>query len=160
MTKIEASSKFLQSLITFLKQLFLFLAAKLVGSLGGFYDKPIMTWGSVNSNDLTDQTKYPSVTTIVGTSRSLGLALMRVMKQYGWKQFAMLYATNLDQQRCTFIRNDIQDVVTADPDSNISFQRAISNTTLDSLKSVLKMVATKARSKSCFLNLANFLGFL
>ncbi|KAE9547016.1 hypothetical protein FO519_009771, partial [Halicephalobus sp. NKZ332] len=63
-------------------------AAKVVGSLGSFYNKPVMTWGLVNSYELTNDYKYPTLSTIAGTSRALGSAIVEVMKQYNWEQFA------------------------------------------------------------------------
>uniref|UniRef100_A0AC34RLA2 Guanylate cyclase n=1 Tax=Panagrolaimus sp. JU765 TaxID=591449 RepID=A0AC34RLA2_9BILA len=57
-----------------------------VGSLGSFYDTPIMTWAFVNSYRITDQDKYPTVSTIVGTTRALSQAWVLVMKKYAMKE--------------------------------------------------------------------------
>ena len=69
------------------------------------------------------------------------------MKQFNWKQFAFLYATNDPRNRCTYIKDDIQTVLNDVPDIFISYQRAIDNTSLENLKTILNMVSQKARSK-------------
>ena len=118
-----------------------------MGSIGKYYDKPVMTWGLVNSFDLTNSDKYPTLSTIVGTSRVLGRAIVAVMKEFGWEQFAFLYGTNDIRNRCTYIRTDIETVVNEDDNIFISFQRAIADTSLQNLKTILTAVASKARSK-------------
>ena len=106
-----------------------------------------MTWGLVNSFDLTNLDKYPTISTIVGTSRALGQATVAVMKEFGWKQFAFLYGTNDSRNRCTYIRTDMETVVNNEDEIFISYQRAIADTSLQNLKTVLTTVASKARSK-------------
>ena len=122
--------------------------AGITGSIGNFYNKPIMTWGLVNSYDLTDMTKYPTLSTIVGTSRALGQALVEVMNNFKWKQFAFLYATTDPRNRCTYIRDDIQKAVNDESNLFISYQRAIDNTSLDNLKAILTTISKKARSET------------
>lgn len=118
-----------------------------MGSIGKYYDKPVMTWGLVNSFDLTNSDKYPTLSTIVGTSRVLGRAIVAVMKQFNWKQFAFLYGTNDIRNRCTYIKNDIETVISNEADIFISYQRAIANTGLQNLKTILTTVSSRARSK-------------
>ncbi|KAE9553861.1 hypothetical protein FO519_002949, partial [Halicephalobus sp. NKZ332] len=124
-------------------------AAKVVGSIGNYYNKPIMTWGLANSYELTNYDKYPTVSTIVGTSRVLGRAIVKVMQQYNWKQFAFLYGTNDPRNRCGFIKTDVETVINNESDIFISYQRAISNTSLENLKTVLTAVSTRARIILC-----------
>ena len=119
-----------------------------MGSIGNFYNKPVMTWGLVNSFELTNLEKYPTLSTIVGTSRALGQSIVEVMKNFNWKQFAFLYATNDPRNRCGYIKDDIEMVLNDEPDIFISYQRAIANTNLDNLKTILANISTRARSES------------
>ena len=107
-----------------------------------------MTWGLVNSYELTDIDKYPTLSTIVGTSRVLGQAIVEVMKNFNWKQFAFLYATNDPRNRCGYIKDDIETVLNDEPDIFINYQRAVANTNLDNLKTILTTISTKARSET------------
>ena len=118
-----------------------------MGSMGKFYNTPVMTWGLVNSYELTNADKYPTVSTIVGTSRVLGQAIVEVMKNFDWKQFAFLYATNDPRNRCSYIKEDIEAVLNDATDIFISYQRAIPDVTLESVKEILTTVSTRARSK-------------
>ena len=106
-----------------------------------------MTWGLVNSYDLTNLDKYPTVSTVVGTSRALGQAIVQVMKEFGWKQFAFLYGTNDVRNRCTYIRADIETVINDESEIFISYQRAIADTSLTNLKTIMTTVSTRARSE-------------
>ena len=120
--------------------------AAIVGSMGKFYNKPIMTWGLVNSYDLTNSDDYPTISTIVGTSRALGQALIQVMQNFDWKQFAFLYATNDPRNRCSYVKDDIETVLNDESDIFISYQRAVPDVTLSNVKEILNTVSTKARS--------------
>uniref|UniRef100_A0A914QLF6 Receptor ligand binding region domain-containing protein n=1 Tax=Panagrolaimus davidi TaxID=227884 RepID=A0A914QLF6_9BILA len=119
--------------------------ATLVGSLGNFYNKPIFTWGLVNSYLLSDAEKYPTISTIIGNSYNLGQSLIAVMRQFKWTQFAMIYSTTDSQHRCRYIKDDIEDVVTNDDEIYISYQRSLTITTLDNIKVALNTIKTRAR---------------
>ncbi|KAI1732918.1 receptor family ligand binding region domain-containing protein [Ditylenchus destructor] len=84
-------------------------------------------------------------------SLALGRALVAVMKQFSWAQFAFIYSTD-DQKRCSFIQNDIETAVDESSyDLYISFSRRVDNTSLESLKQVLLEGVKVARIFSmCF----------
>uniref|UniRef100_A0AC34RBB1 Receptor ligand binding region domain-containing protein n=1 Tax=Panagrolaimus sp. JU765 TaxID=591449 RepID=A0AC34RBB1_9BILA len=119
--------------------------ASIVASFGAFVNKPVMTWGLVSSSNLLDDDKYPTTSVITGTSKALGKALMKVLKQFDWRQFAFLYAVNDGYKRCGYVREDIEEVVGNETDIFISYQRAISETDLETIKSALSPVKLRAR---------------
>uniref|UniRef100_A0A7E4V6B7 Guanylate cyclase n=1 Tax=Panagrellus redivivus TaxID=6233 RepID=A0A7E4V6B7_PANRE len=119
--------------------------AVMVASVMNYYNLPLFTWGAVYTSDLSDKDQYPTTSTIIGTSNSVATALQMIMKQYGWTQFALLYTTEDTQQRCRYMKNDIETVTNSDSELSISYQRAVFNMTYDVAKSVLTTVKSRAR---------------
>ena len=111
-----------------------------------------MTWGLVNSYQLTDSDKYPTASTIIGNSYNLGQSLMAVMQHFKWTQFALLYSTNDAQHRCRYIKDDIENVVNQEESIYISFQRSLVLNTVDNIKVALNLVKSRARSKCLIIN--------
>ncbi|KAF8374507.1 gcy-7 [Pristionchus pacificus] len=84
------------------------LPAVSFGTSASFYNIPFFPWGLATSRALEDQDRFWTAATLNAGSYALGVALHQTMRQYRWTDFAFVYSTVGDADKCTVLKEDIE----------------------------------------------------
>ncbi|KAJ1352401.1 hypothetical protein KIN20_008727 [Parelaphostrongylus tenuis] len=120
-------------------------AAQVAAINAVYYNIPIFTWGLSTSYALSDIVRYPTVGVLSVTSYSLGIAIKSVLSSLKWKQVAFLYSTDGDKQKCSTLKNDMQDAFSDMNDVVITIIVEIKKITFEDITHALGDVSLRAR---------------
>uniref|UniRef100_A0A914YPU6 Guanylate cyclase n=1 Tax=Panagrolaimus superbus TaxID=310955 RepID=A0A914YPU6_9BILA len=119
-------------------------SAIISGILGSFYNLPIFTWGAATSSELTDGVRFPTLANVNANTFSLGQAVIEIMIEYGWSEFALIYTLDSEQRKCDFLQQDLEAVSDKSEETYISFKRQI-GAEKSALLSILDTLKSRAR---------------
>uniref|UniRef100_A0AC34GQZ3 Guanylate cyclase n=1 Tax=Panagrolaimus sp. ES5 TaxID=591445 RepID=A0AC34GQZ3_9BILA len=119
-------------------------SAIISGILGSFYNLPIFTWGAATSSELTDGVRFPTLANVNANTFTLGQAVIEIMMEYGWSEFALIYTLDSEQRKCDFLQQDLEAVSDKSDDTYISFKRQI-GAEKPSMLSILDTLKSRAR---------------
>ncbi|GMR47369.1 hypothetical protein PMAYCL1PPCAC_17564 [Pristionchus mayeri] len=118
------------------------------GAIANFYKVPFFPWGLATTRALEDQDRFRTVATLNAGSYGLGVALHETMRHFGWTDFAFVYSTVGESDKCSILKEDVEKAVSDfNDDIQISFfyefpEYAISQTETTRL---LRLLKTRAR---------------
>ncbi|KAF8376565.1 hypothetical protein PRIPAC_82994, partial [Pristionchus pacificus] len=84
------------------------------GTMSTAYNLPMFMWGYTFISDLTDDDRFPYVSTITATSLSLGYGFLKLAEYFNWDRIAILYT----RDSVGYCDNIIADTETAINDEN------------------------------------------
>ncbi|GMT23962.1 hypothetical protein PFISCL1PPCAC_28592, partial [Pristionchus fissidentatus] len=124
------------------------LPAVSVGSLANWYDVPYFPWGLATSRVLEDEARFQTPVTLNAGTYALGVALHEVMAQFEWDDFAFVYSTVGDDDKCSVTKEDVEKAISDFNDNiEISFIYEFPNyeITLSEQTRLLSLLKSRAR---------------
>lgn len=116
------------------------------GFLAAYWNIPMISFGCIEST-LSDKLKYPTFVRTVGTYHQSGHLFLEVMKQFMWKEVAILSSTeSLWSQVASFMKNEIS----RNRGFKVSYFHVFTPgiTTDDQFKAILRSARQVAHGKS------------
>ncbi|KAF8370361.1 hypothetical protein PRIPAC_76790 [Pristionchus pacificus] len=124
------------------------LPAVSFGAIANFYDIPFFPWGLATSRALEDQDRFWTVATLNAGSYALGVALHETMKHFGWTDFAFIYSTVGDSDKCSVLKEDIEKAVSDfNDDIQISFFYEFPEYAISQAETTRLLKALKSRAR-------------
>ncbi|ETN70383.1 hypothetical protein NECAME_04935 [Necator americanus] len=122
------------------------LAAAVASAINAaFYNIPIFTWGLSISSVLDNLNRFPTTAIMSVSSSSLGIAINTVLMSFGWTQFAFIYSSLGDDEKCSVINTDVQNVFSKADDVTLTYASELMSMTDTNVIRTLNNASTRAR---------------
>ncbi|CAJ0577134.1 unnamed protein product, partial [Mesorhabditis spiculigera] len=116
-----------------------------VGVLASYYNLPVYLWGETTASTLGVQERFPTTSVLSPNSYMLGKAVQSLMEHYEWTEFALLYSTEGDADKCEYVQSDIQDAIGGSPKVFISYVGDLRGLETVNFKATLSLLRFRAR---------------
>ncbi|KAJ1364594.1 hypothetical protein KIN20_024716 [Parelaphostrongylus tenuis] len=115
--------------------------------ISGYFNKPLLTWGLSTLSEFDNNERFPMVCSMAVHSLSLSRALLRLLRNFEWNQFAFVFSKHGKNQLCSTLEDDIQTVTTlTHGEFTINYFAEITAMSSEAIKDVLRKVARRART--------------
>ncbi|KAH7712621.1 guanylyl cyclase [Aphelenchoides avenae] len=119
------------------------------GIMARAYDFPVIVWGPMISGDLEDRDRFPSIVLNSANARDAVLALLSIMDEFDWYEFAFFYTARRSElvPTCSLIADAVSRVTNGQSEFNTSliFKRNLNNDSYNSMRLQLLGMKTQAR---------------
>ncbi|RCN48265.1 hypothetical protein ANCCAN_05680 [Ancylostoma caninum] len=128
-------------------------SALISGTVGKYFNFPIMVWAPTYSSDLLNNYEYPTVISSTFSSINQAQVLLQILNRYQWNEIALIYYTARSSliPRCSLVMADLEDLTNGVLNMTITYRRQLLNYSKDTFLSALKSIKDVSRiTIACF----------
>ncbi|GMS93596.1 hypothetical protein PENTCL1PPCAC_15771, partial [Pristionchus entomophagus] len=129
------------------------------GAIANFHNVPYFPWGLATSRAIEDIERLWTVTTLNAGTYALGVGLHDMMRHFGWADFAFVYSTVGDSDKCSVLKDDVEKAVSDFNDGiQISFIYEFPEYQISQNETTRLLKALKSRARIFTVCLSDSLG--
>ncbi|CAJ0592016.1 unnamed protein product [Cylicocyclus nassatus] len=128
-------------------------SALISGTVGKYFNFPIMVWAPTFSSDLLNVREYPTTVSSTFSSINQAQTLLQLFERYQWSEVALIYyvARSSLLPRCSLVMNDLELLMNDYLNITITYRRQLLNYNNDTFKNALQGLKSVSRvTVSCF----------
>ncbi|WKY12616.1 hypothetical protein Q1695_003872 [Nippostrongylus brasiliensis] len=116
-----------------------------VSVMSSYFNVPNYVWGLTTTNELALDKRSSTVTSLAANYISLGMAVVAVMQHFEWNEFAFVYSSTEDEQKCNILLTDIERVIYNNPVVTVTTTADVKSASANDTRTALQDVSGKAR---------------
>ncbi|KJH47405.1 ligand-binding protein, receptor family [Dictyocaulus viviparus] len=115
------------------------------GVISSVYNLPHYIWGFTTANELAHADRFPTVIIMSPNYYTLSLALLSVLKHFGWFEFAFVYFGSEDKERCPIYLTDLQEALSQNREHVLRFVKVFPDDSETTIRLALSQLRQRAR---------------
>ncbi|KHJ89072.1 hypothetical protein OESDEN_11116 [Oesophagostomum dentatum] len=128
-------------------------AAIISGTVGKFYNFPLMVWAPMFSSALLNTYEYPTVISSTFSSINQAQTLLHIFQHYEWTEIGLIYYISRSNllPRCSLVMADLETLMNGYMNMTITYRRQVLNYNNDTFKNALQGLKGVTRvTVACF----------
>ncbi|EYC01582.1 hypothetical protein Y032_0106g3768 [Ancylostoma ceylanicum] len=128
-------------------------SALVSGTVGKYFNFPIIVWAPTYASDLLDTYEYPTAISSTFSSINQAQVLLQILGRYQWSEIALIYYASRSSliPRCSLVMTDLEDLTNGILNLTITYRRQLLSYNNDTFRSALKSIRDVSRiTIACF----------
>ncbi|KAK6753731.1 hypothetical protein RB195_012989 [Necator americanus] len=128
-------------------------SAVISGTVGKYFNFPIVVWAATFSSSLLDVSEYPTVMSSTFSSINQAQVVVQILQRFQWSEIALVYYASRSNlvPRCVLVMTDLENLMNGILNMTVTYRRQLLNFNNDTFRNTLKALKDVSRiTVSCF----------